>query len=69
MQAVEAMNMIREGQVKRIARADLQGPAKFVASLFQIAAQVRLSSKPLGLKFNLCNGTGLLDESIDGREK
>jgi site-specific DNA recombinase len=35
---VEAVNMIRKGQVKRLAESDAQGQAKFVASLFQIAA-------------------------------
>jgi hypothetical protein len=30
--------MIRKGQVKRLSGNDAQGQAKFVASLFQIAA-------------------------------
>ncbi len=30
--------MIRKGQVKRLAVSDAQGQAKFVASLFRIAA-------------------------------
>jgi transposase-like protein len=38
LQGVEAMNMIRKGQLKRISSDDAQGQAKFVASLFQIAA-------------------------------
>jgi transposase-like protein len=38
LQGVEAMNMIRKGQVKRLDRSDVAGQAKFVASLFQIAA-------------------------------
>jgi len=38
LEGVEAMNMIRKGQVKRLAGSDTQGQAKFVASLFQIAA-------------------------------
>jgi transposase-like protein len=38
LEGIEAMNMIRKGQVKRLARSDAQGQAKFVASLFQIAA-------------------------------
>jgi hypothetical protein len=33
-----AVNMIRKGQVKRLAGSDAMGQAKFVASLFQIAA-------------------------------
>lgn len=38
IQGVEAMNMIRKGQLKRISRDDAHGQAKFVASLFQVAA-------------------------------
>jgi transposase, IS6 family len=38
LQGVEAMNMMRKGQVKRLERSDALGQAKFVASLFQIAA-------------------------------
>jgi transposase-like protein len=35
---VETMNMMRKGQVKRLAGNDAQGQAKFVAALFGIAA-------------------------------
>jgi transposase, IS6 family len=38
LEGIEAINMIRKGQVKRLAGSDAQGQAKFVASLFQIAA-------------------------------
>jgi transposase-like protein len=38
LEGVEAMNMMRKGQVKRLAGSDAQGQAEFVASLFQIAA-------------------------------
>ena len=38
LQGVEAVNMIRKGQLKRISRDDAQGQAKFIASLFQVAA-------------------------------
>jgi transposase-like protein len=38
IQGVEAMNMMRKGQVKRLDRSDAMGQAKFVESLFQIAA-------------------------------
>ena len=38
LQGVEAMNMMRKGQLKRIGRDDVVGQAKFVQSLFQIAA-------------------------------
>jgi len=38
VQGVEAVNMMREGQVKRLDRGDATGQAKFVESLLQIAA-------------------------------
>src|SRR3982750_1096078 len=38
LQGVEAVNMMRKGQVKRLDRADAMGQAKFIAGLFQIAA-------------------------------
>jgi transposase, IS6 family len=38
LEGVEAMHMMRKGQIKRLAGSDVQGQAKFVASLFQIAA-------------------------------
>jgi transposase-like protein len=38
LEGIEAMNMMRKGQVKRLAVSDAQGQAKFVASLFGIAA-------------------------------
>jgi hypothetical protein len=37
LQGIEAMNMMRKGQVKRLDRKDAMGQAKFVADLFQIA--------------------------------
>jgi IS6 family transposase len=38
LEGVEAMNMLRKGQVKRLDRNDAVGQAQFVLSLFQIAA-------------------------------
>ncbi len=38
LEGVEAMHMIRKGQVKRLAGSDTQGQSMFVASLFGIAA-------------------------------
>ncbi|MEA2176251.1 MAG: transposase, family [Blastocatellia bacterium] len=38
LEGIEAINMMRKGQVKRLSGNDAQGQAKFVASLFQIAA-------------------------------
>jgi transposase, IS6 family len=36
LQGIEAVNMMRKGQVKRLNRSDAVGQAKFVSSLFQI---------------------------------
>lgn len=38
LQGVEAINMMRKGQDKRLDRTDAIGQAKFVESLFGIAA-------------------------------
>jgi transposase, IS6 family len=38
LEGIEAVNMIRKGQVKRLAGSDSQGQAKFVAALFGVAA-------------------------------
>ena len=38
LEGIEVVNMIRKGQVKRLNRSDAMGQAKFVLSLFQIAA-------------------------------
>jgi transposase-like protein len=38
LEGIEAMNMLRKGQVKRLDRSDAAGQAKFVASLFDLAA-------------------------------
>jgi transposase-like protein len=38
LEGIEAMNMMRKGQVKRLSGNDAMGQAKFVASLFQIVA-------------------------------
>ena len=38
LEGIESVNMIRKGQVKRLAGSDAQGQATFVASLFGIAA-------------------------------
>ncbi len=38
LEGIEAMNMIRKGQVKKLAGSDAQGQAKFIAALFRIAA-------------------------------
>ena len=38
LEGVEAMHMMRKGQVKRLDGRDALGQAKFVASLFLVAA-------------------------------
>jgi transposase-like protein len=38
LEGIESINMIRKGQIKRLAGSDSQGQAKFVASLFGVAA-------------------------------
>jgi transposase-like protein len=38
LEGIEAVNMMRKGQVKRLGGSDAQGQEKFVQSLFQIAA-------------------------------
>jgi transposase-like protein len=38
LEGIESINMIRKGQVKRLAGSDAQGQAKFVTSLFGVAA-------------------------------
>jgi transposase-like protein len=38
LEGIEAVHMMRKGQVKRLAGSDAMGQARFVASLFQIAA-------------------------------
>ena len=38
LEGIEAVNMMSKGQVKRLARNDAQGQAKFVQSLFGVAA-------------------------------
>ncbi len=38
LDGIKAINMIRKGQVKRLSGNDVMGQAKFVLSLFQIAA-------------------------------
>jgi transposase, IS6 family len=38
LEGIEAMNMLRKGQVKRLNRDDVVGHAKFIESLFHLAA-------------------------------
>jgi IS6 family transposase len=38
LEGIEAVNMLRKGQVKRLAGSDALGQAKFVLNLFQVGA-------------------------------
>jgi hypothetical protein len=38
LEGIEAINMMRKSQVKRLSRNDAMGQAKFVLNLFQVAA-------------------------------
>jgi transposase-like protein len=38
LEGIEAVNMMRKGQVKRLNGNDVQGQAKFISNLFQVAA-------------------------------
>jgi IS6 family transposase len=38
LEGIEAVSMMRKGQVKRLAGSDARGQAMFVASLFGVAA-------------------------------
>ena len=38
MEGIESVNMMRTGQVKRVAGSDARGQAQFVGNLFGIAA-------------------------------
>jgi hypothetical protein len=38
LEGIEAVNMMRKGQVKRLAASDARGQAKFVESPFGVAA-------------------------------
>jgi hypothetical protein len=39
LEGIEAMNLLRKGQVKRLSGNDATGQAKFVIPLFQLAAE------------------------------
>jgi len=51
------MNMMLKGQVKRSGRSDAPGQAKFVESLFRLAAQIRVTQDSLQLKIIFGNTT------------
>jgi hypothetical protein len=51
LEGIESMNMTRKGQVKRLDARDAVRPAKFVASLFGIAACGKAREELFRLKF------------------
>jgi IS6 family transposase len=57
LEGIESLHMMRKGQVKRLDGRDAVGQAKFVASLFGVAAQAWSTSQPYLPQINLCNGT------------
>jgi hypothetical protein len=52
LEGVEAAHMMRKGQVKRLDGRDVAGQARFVASLFGIAAEPRVDSQPSSSQSN-----------------
>src|SRR3954465_1866229 len=50
LEGIEAMHMIRKGQVKRLAGSDARGQATFVASLFGVAAWLKALEEHLRSK-------------------
>lgn len=46
IEGIEAVHVMRRGQVKRLDGRDATGQAKFVVNLFDAAAQRKLRSKP-----------------------
>jgi transposase-like protein len=61
IEGVEAMHVMRKGQVKRSDGRDAIGQAKFVQSLFGVAALAQSPSRPFSSQINLCNETLLHD--------
>ncbi len=57
LEGIEAMHMMRKGQVKKLGGKDSLGQAKFVESRFGIAAQVWTGSRPSLPQSNICNTT------------
>jgi transposase-like protein len=50
LEGIESVNMMRKGQVKRLAGSDARGQATFVASLFGVAASRKAIKKHLRSK-------------------
>ena len=57
LEGVEAAHMMRKGQVKRLDGRDVARQARFVASLFGIAAYPRVDSQPSSSQSNFRNAT------------
>jgi hypothetical protein len=57
------MHMMRKGKMKGLDGRDAAGQARFVESLFGVAAQVRRAESPFLPLSNSCNTTG---EGVNG---
>lgn len=55
LEGVEARHVMRKGQVKRLGGGDAVGQAKFVESLFSVAAWTLHASRSHSPQTNLCN--------------
>ena len=55
IEGIEAMHVMRKGQVKGLDGRDAIGQAEFVESLFRVAAQRRSAAQPPLPQSNLCN--------------
>lgn len=56
LQGIEAMNIMRKGQVRRLERSDAIGESKFVTSLFE-SSKVKKVYSTFCAPNNLCNRT------------
>jgi hypothetical protein len=57
LEGVEAAHMMRKGQIKRLDGRDVAGQARFVASLFGIAAEPRVDSRSSSSQINFRKAT------------
>lgn len=58
IEGIEALHMMRKGQVKWLAGRDATGQAKFVAGLFGVAARLKAAVSLFSAQSNCCNTTG-----------
>lgn len=55
IEGIEAMHVMRKGQVKRLDGRDAGGQSKFIATLFGVPAWSQCSIRPSLPQINLCN--------------